>query len=170
MIHVYLIFSWYFCKITCSITFSVCSSFHQVMRDIWIQVMAFEENGSPRKSRRVTKGFNERERDAHCASPRSPQLAVINRANRFDVRWCSAGEMQSRMQCLSFIDAACAGAGVRRPVIEGTPFNWISNDRIVSVAFAIARVSVATSFADALVKTLHATISTRFHFSEIKTI
>lgn len=25
------------------------------------------------------------------------------------------------------------------PVIEGTPFNWISNDRIVSVAFAIAR-------------------------------
>jgi len=25
------------------------------------------------------------------------------------------------------------------PVIEGTPFNWISNDRIVSVVFAIAR-------------------------------
>jgi len=71
--------------------------------------------------------------------------------------------MQSRMQCLSFIDAACAGAGVRRPVIEGMPFNWISNDRIVSVAFAIARER-RDVFRRRARETLHAIISTTISF------
>lgn len=49
-------------------------------------------------------------------------------------------EMQSRI-CrvyLLLMRPALAPAS-DAPVIEGTPFNWISNDRIVSVAFAIAR-------------------------------
>lgn len=54
------------------------------------------------------------------------RLVIINHTNRFDVFTSNAAPerpMQSHVPCLSFIDAVDVGAGVRRPIIAGTPFN-----------------------------------------------